>query len=63
MTVPRHEFQIAEPGFSKACGVCEYWRHQDELSSEKSWVIIPTNREIVMVCLNCGNAERHKRVE
>lgn len=31
--------------------------------SKRSWAFIPTNRELLHICLNCGNTERSRRME
>lgn len=63
------EVQLIEPGRFSPCRVCELDRDQKNLTqseavlSEQHWIFVPTARELLTICLGCGNTLRERRLE
>lgn len=72
MSVPGYEtmsVQLCSPGTMERCAVCEPLAAEAvssgplSLDSGRRWAVVPCTRELVYICLNCGNTLRTWRAE
>lgn len=67
MTSTKMEYQAGH-GMRPPCNVCEvdvldFLEPEKTRVSERWWLFVPCNRELLHICLNCGNTLRSKRLE